>query len=125
MPHRKSLADAVLIKDNHLKAFGSVREAVEKIRISQGDIRIEVECDTLEQVEEAVEAGADMVLLDNMDIKTLTEAVKRVNGRAITEASGGINLKNAWDIAKTGVNYISTSQITLSTMAVDIGLDFQ
>lgn len=126
VPHRRSLGDAVLIKDNHIKACGSIAEAVQKIRRTlEGGVRIEVECDTLDQVQEALEAGADMLLLDNMDIATLTSAVAMAKGKAVTEASGGVTLRNAMTIAKTGVDYISTSQITLSTVAVDIGLDFQ
>lgn len=124
-PHRSSLAEAVLIKDNHIAAAGSVSAAVTKIRQAVGaNTRIEVECDTLDQVEEAIAAGADMVLLDNMPLKILKEAVKLCKGKVLTEASGGVTLKTVWDIAKTGVDYISTSQITLSAPAVDIGLDF-
>jgi nicotinate-nucleotide pyrophosphorylase (carboxylating) len=83
-----------------------------------------VECDTLEQVDEALGAGADVLLLDNMDLKMMTDAVKRTAGKAVTEASGGVTLSNVLAIAKTGVDIISTSQITLSAPAVDIGLDF-
>lgn len=123
--HRSSLSQAVLMKDNHIRACDSIQAAVERLRDSIGHTtRIEVECDTLEQVEEALRAGVELILLDNMDLDTLRAAVQLTQGRAVTEASGGVTLKNVLDIAKTGVNYISTSEITLSAPAVDIGLDF-
>lgn len=124
-PHRQSLSHAVLIKDNHIEACGSITQAIAKAREHIGHtVKIEVECDTLEQVDEAVSSRADVILLDNMPINTLTEAVKRIDGRATTEASGGVTLSNVLDIARTGVDIISTSQITLSAPAVDLGLDF-
>ncbi len=125
-PHRKSLSHAVLLKDNHIRAHQNIQSAVNKIRQSAGHTtRIEVECDTLDQVKESLEAGVDLVLLDNMDLPTLQEAVKLCTGKAITEASGGVTLSNVLEIARTGVNIISTSKITLGASAVDIGLDFQ
>ncbi len=88
-------------------------------------MQIEVECDTPAQVEEALNAGVTLVLLDNMPIQTLKDVVSQVNGRAVLEASGGVTLRNVADIAKTGVDIISTSQITMGAPAVDIGLDFK
>ena len=124
-PHRKSLSHAALIKDNHIHAAGGILQAVAKLRKAVGHtVRMEVECDTLAQVDEALEAGADIVLLDNMSIAMLEEAVKKAKGKAITEASGGITLSSVLEIAQTGVDIISTSQITLSAPAIDIGLDF-
>ncbi len=124
-PHRNSLSQAVMLKDNHIQAAGGIRGAVERIRHTLGHTTlIEVECDTLDQVAEAVEAGAHVILLDNMDLKTLEAAVKAVNFRAVTEASGGVTLNSVLDIARTGVAVISTSQITLGAPPVDIGLDF-
>ncbi len=125
MPHRKSLSHAVLIKDNHIQAAGSIATAVATIRKTVGHtVRIEVECDTLAQVREALEAQVDVILLDNMDLETLALAVKAIDGQAITEASGGVTLATVRAIAETGVDVISTSQITLSAPALDIGLDF-
>ncbi len=121
--HRMGLYDAILIKDNHLAVAGSVKTAVERARAA-GYTAIEVECDTLEQVREAVEAGATRVLLDNMDLPTLREAVLIVDGRAETEASGGVRLETIRAIAETGVDYISVGRITQSAPAVDIGLDW-
>jgi nicotinate-nucleotide pyrophosphorylase (carboxylating) len=125
-PHRSSLSHAVLIKDNHIQALGSIEKAVAKIRQSVGHTsRLEVECDTLDQVDEALTAGVDIILLDNMSIPMLKEAVKKIKGQAIIEASGNVTLSNVMEIANTGVDFISTSQITLSTTAVDLGLDFE
>lgn len=121
--HRMRLDDGVLIKDNHIAVCGGVKEAVERARAA-GLSSIEVECDDLRQVREALEAGADRLLLDNMDVETLREAVRLVGGRAQTEASGGIRLETVRAVAETGVNFISTGAITQSAPAVDIGLDW-
>ncbi len=123
--HRQSLSQAVLLKDNHIQACGSISKAVQQIRQVVGHmVKVEVECDTLAQVQEAADAGVDAILLDNMTTQQLSEAVKLVNGRAILEASGGVTLSSILAIAQTGVDVISTSQITMSAPAVDIGLDF-
>lgn len=123
--HRTDLGDAVLIKDNHIAAAGGVAQAIQQVRAKNGaDIFIQVECDSLADVETALTQGAQRVLLDNMDTRTLADAVRLCRGKVITEASGGISLKNVAEIAKTGVDIISTSQITLSPIATDIGLDF-
>lgn len=121
--HRLRLDSGVLIKDNHIAVCGGVKEAVNRAK-NAGLSPIEVEVDALDQVNEAVEAGADVVLLDNMDAHTLRLAVKIVNGRARTEASGGVNLQNIREMAQTGVDFISVGRITQSAPAVDIGLDW-
>ncbi len=120
--HRMRLDDGVLIKDNHVAVAGSVAKAVSLAQ--QAGLRdIEVECDTLEQVVEALDAGADRILLDNMNNEMLRKAVKSTAGRAPLEASGGVNLKTVRAIAETGVDFISVGSITQSASAVDIGLD--
>ncbi len=121
--HRMGLFDAVMIKDNHIAVAGSVEKAIEGAKAA-GRKDIQVECDTLEQVKEAVEAGANSLLLDNMPPAALREALKIVDGRISCEASGGVNLKTIRAIAETGVNYISVGRLTQSAPAVDIGLDF-
>ncbi len=122
--HRMGLYDAILIKDNHIAVTGSIAAAVRRAK-EEGHKAIEVECDTLDQVAEAVEAGATRVLLDNMMPNELREAVALVAGRAETEASGGVTLENIRKIAETGVDYISTSRITIAAPAIDIGLDWR
>ncbi|KIL96837.1 Quinolinate phosphoribosyltransferase decarboxylating [Paramagnetospirillum magnetotacticum MS-1] len=121
--HRMGLYDGVLIKDNHIAVCGGVGEAVRRAK-SQGRPNIEAECDTLEQVAEAVAAGADIVLLDNMGPDVLRKAVAIVAGRAKTEASGGVTLETIRAIAETGVDFVSVGRITQSAPAVDIGLDW-
>lgn len=120
--HRKRLDDGVLIKDNHVAVAGGVARAVTLAR-QAGLKGIQVECDTLEQVTEAIEAGADRILLDNMSNEALRQAVAMTDGRVPLEASGGVNLKTIRGIAETGVDYISVGRITQSSGAVDIGLD--
>lgn len=130
MNHRLGLYDMVLIKDNHLFALRNevpnpIAAAVRRARERFPLLRIEVEADTLEQVEQAVEAKAEIILLDNMSIDQLHRAVQTVAGRAKTEASGGITLQNARAVAETGVDYISIGALTHSARAVDLGLDFE
>ena len=127
--HRFGLWDMVLIKDNHLAALrdakpNAIAAAVQAAREKFPELKIEVEADTLAQVEQAVAAGADIILLDNMPLDELREAVQFVKGRAKTEASGGVNLQTVCAIAETGVDYISVGALTHSARAVDIGLDF-
>jgi nicotinate-nucleotide pyrophosphorylase (carboxylating) len=123
--HRRGLFDAVLIKDNHIAVCGSISEAVRKAKLAApGRVTIEVECDTLAQVSEAVEAGIDMVLLDNMSVDELRQAVALVGRRAKTEASGGVTLETVRAIAESGVDFVSVGRITQSAPAVDIGLDW-
>ena len=128
--HRIGLFDMVLIKDNHLAALrnekpNAIAAAVARAREMFPKLKIEVEADTLEQVEQAVNACADFILLDNMDLKQLRMAVKIVRGRVKTEASGGINLETVRAIAGTGVDFISVGALTHSARAVDVGLDFE
>ena len=124
--HRFGLSDAVMIKDNHLLAAGGVRGAVEAVRARVGHtVTVEVEVTTLEQLRELLEVGADIVLLDNMDLETLAQAVAMVDGRMVTEASGGITVETAPGIARTGVDVLSSGWITHSAPALDMALDFQ
>jgi nicotinate-nucleotide pyrophosphorylase (carboxylating) len=127
---RLGLFDMVLIKDNHRFALrdeppNAIAAAVQRARARFPKLKIEVEADTLEQVEQAADAGADIILLDNMSPMQLRLAVQKVKGRAKTEASGGVNLASVLTIAKTGVDYISVGALTHSARAVDIGLDFE
>ncbi|MCL8208765.1 MAG: carboxylating nicotinate-nucleotide diphosphorylase [Actinomycetia bacterium] len=124
--HRFGLDHAVLIKDNHIAAAGGVAEAIRRARRAAGPtVFVEVEVDNLEQLEEALTAGPDGVLLDNMDPATLQEAVRRAQGRVWTEASGGIRPESVRDVARTGVNAISLGWLTHSAPAVDIGADWE
>lgn len=122
--HRLSLDNGVMIKDNHIAICGSITAAVERVRKTLPVLtKLEVECDRLEQVREALQAGADVIMLDNMSVPDMREAVAIVNGQAKVEASGGIRIETIRPIAETGVDYISTSKINQSAPAVDIGLD--
>lgn len=124
--HRFGLDDAILIKDNHIAVAGGVTQAVHAARAFAGHLMsIEVEVDNLEQFAEALDAGATAVLLDNMPPKMLREAVQLNKGRARLEASGGVDLQSVRKIAESGVEYISTSKITMAAMPLDIGLDIQ
>ena len=128
--HRLGLFDMVLIKDNHLAALriespNAIATAVQRARAKYPSLKVEVEADTLEQVEQAVAAGADMVLLDNMNLVQLRLAVQKTKGHALTEASGGVNLAGVRAIADTGVDFVSVGALTHSARAVDIGLDFE
>ncbi len=127
--HRQGLHDLVLIKDNHLAALhgespNPVAAAVRRARAQYPQLEIEIEADTLQQVEQALEAGADIILLDNMNPVQLRLAVQKCKGRARTEASGGITLATVRAVAETGVDFISVGALTHSARAVDIGLDF-
>ena len=121
--HRFGLDDAVLIKDNHLRAAGSISDAVELVRRASGGLPVEVECDTLEQVAEAVEAGVDAILLDNMMPHELREAVLLVDGRSRLEASGGVTLETIHAVAETGVDEISVGALTHSARSLDVSLE--
>jgi nicotinate-nucleotide pyrophosphorylase (carboxylating) len=124
--HRFGLDDAVLIKDNHVAIAGGVRPAIECARAGVGHlVKIEVEVDTLAQLEEALAIGVDAVLLDNMSLEELREAVVTVAGRVVTEASGGVTPETVRAIAATGVDLISVGWLTHSAPALDIGLDFR
>jgi nicotinate-nucleotide pyrophosphorylase (carboxylating) len=127
MNHRHDLASAVLIKDNHLSALDNdIGLAVKRARDLVPDgIKVEVECDTLDQVRAAVEAKADIILLDNMPPAKMKEAVELIAGRAVVEASGGVNLSTVRAIAESGVDWISVGALTHSAKAMDLGLDFE
>jgi len=124
--HRMNLSSSVLIKDNHLASVdGDIALAVQRARsVGPAGIKIEVECDRIEQVRLAIDAGADVIMLDNMGLADLREAVKLVEGRAVTEASGGVTLDKVKAIAETGVNWISVGALTHSAPALDLALDF-
>jgi nicotinate-nucleotide pyrophosphorylase (carboxylating) len=122
--HRFGLDDGVLVKDNHLRAAGSIRAAVESLRATT-DLRVEVECDTLEQVSMAVDAGTDAILLDNMTLDELRSAVSLVAGRARLEASGGVTLENVRAVAETGVDEISVGALTHSARSLDVSLELR
>ncbi|MDX5359822.1 MAG: carboxylating nicotinate-nucleotide diphosphorylase [Alphaproteobacteria bacterium] len=122
--HRHGLDDAVLIKDNHIALAGGIGPAVARARAGLGHlVKVEVECDTPAQVEEALAAAADVIMLDNMDVDTLRACVKTIAGRAIVEASGNVRLDTVRAIAETGVDYISSGALTHSVRALDLGLD--
>jgi nicotinate-nucleotide pyrophosphorylase (carboxylating) len=122
--HRLGLDDGVMLKDNHIAVAGSITKAIERVRAHLPILtKIEVECDRLAQVREALSAGVDVIMLDNMPIEEMREAVKIVGGKAQIEASGGIRLETIAAIAETGVDFISTSKPLQSAPAVDIGLD--
>jgi nicotinate-nucleotide pyrophosphorylase (carboxylating) len=122
--HRLGLDGGVMIKDNHIAVCGSIAAAVERARRSLPVLtKLEVECDRLDQVREALAAGADVIMLDNMSVEHMREAVRIVDRRVPLEASGGIRLDTIRAVAETGVTYISTSKITQSAPAIDIGLD--
>ena len=124
--HRLDLGAAVLIKDNHLAALeGDVRLAVARAREIAPGKPVEVECDNLDQVEAALDATAEIIMLDNMSLRALREAVQVIDGRAVTEASGGVNLQTVRGIAETGVDWISVGALTHSAKALDLGLDFE
>lgn len=123
--HRMRLDDGVLIKDNHVGVCGGVEAAVRAAKAADTGLQVQVEVDRIEQIEPALAAGADRLLLDNMDVPTLREAVGLVARRVPLEASGGVNLDTIRGIAETGVDYISVGRITQSAPAVDIGLDYK
>ncbi|HBB82380.1 MAG TPA: carboxylating nicotinate-nucleotide diphosphorylase [Sulfitobacter sp.] len=124
--HRFSLSDAILIKDNHIAASGGIRPVLQAVKSNASHmIRVEIEVDTLAQLEEVLdEGGADVVLLDNMDTATLREAVEMAKGRIVLEASGNMTLPRIAEVAATGVNYISMGALTHSATTLDLGLDF-
>jgi len=123
--HRFGLDDAVLIKDNHIAAAGGLSHALERVRAGAGHMmRIEVEVETLDQLEEALRLGVDTILLDNMGVADLKRAVELTNGRAVLEASGNVTLKTVRAIAETGVDFISSGAITHSAPCLDVTMEF-
>jgi nicotinate-nucleotide pyrophosphorylase (carboxylating) len=124
--HRMGLGDAALIKDNHVAAAGSITRAIEAVRRARPDIALEAECDRLDQVREALEAGCTLILLDNMDVSDIEKAVELASTfDALLEASGGITLTNVRAIAETGVDYVAVGALTHSARALDLGLDIR
>lgn len=123
--HRFCLSDGVLIKDNHIKAAGGINKAIQQVRNNiPHTIRIEVETETMEQVSEALESGADIIMLDNMTPKMMSEAVRLIDKRAVVEASGNITPDTVYNIACTGVDIISAGALTHTVKAVDISMRF-
>ncbi len=121
--HRFNLADGILIKDNHIAACGSISEAVKRVRArAPHTLKIEVEASDLDEVRECLACGVDIIMLDNMDTATMREAVQIVSGKALLEASGGVNLENVRKIAETGVDLISVGALTHSAPACDISM---
>src|SRR6476619_1313462 len=123
--HRMRLDEGVLIKDNHVAVCGGVAEAVRRAKAANTGLQVQVEVDRVDQIEPALAAGADRLLLDNMPPHILREAVALVAGRVPLEASGGVTLETIREIAATGVDFISVGRITQSAPAVDIGLDYR
>jgi nicotinate-nucleotide pyrophosphorylase (carboxylating) len=123
--HRMGLSDAALIKDNHVIAAGGVAEAFRLVRKAFPDVPVEVEVDSVEDAVIAVEAGAELILLDNMDVPQLRSAVEQVAGRAKLEASGSLRLDNAREVAETGVDYLAVGALTHSAPVLDIAMDLQ
>jgi nicotinate-nucleotide pyrophosphorylase (carboxylating) len=122
--HRFGLDDSVIIKDNHIALAGGVRPAVERVRATiSHTVKVELEVDTLEQLEEGLEVGVDVVMLDNMDVKQLEAAVAMAAGRTVVEASGGITLANAADVAATGVDLMAVGALTHSAKSVDLSME--
>jgi nicotinate-nucleotide pyrophosphorylase (carboxylating) len=122
--HIFSLSNCVLVKDNHIKIAGGIRNAVQILRSrAQHTFKFEVECETLDMVQEALDCGVEVIMFDNMDLDEIKAGLKLVNGRAITEASGGVNERTIVPIAETGVDVISVGDLTHSVTSVDISLD--
>lgn len=122
--HRMGLYDGVLIKTNHIRAAGGIAKAIERARRSAPTtLRIEVEVKNLKELQEALDAGADIIMLDNMSLEEIRQAVKIAHGRALLEASGGVNLENVREIAATGVDFISVGALTHSVKAIDMHLE--
>jgi nicotinate-nucleotide pyrophosphorylase (carboxylating) len=123
--HRFGLDDGILVKDNHLRAAGGVRPAVERLRATGTGLPIEVEAETLDDVREALAAGAEQILLDNMTPALMHEAVELVGGRATLEASGGVSLDTVREIAETGVDFVSVGALTHSARSLDVSLELE
>jgi nicotinate-nucleotide pyrophosphorylase (carboxylating) len=123
--HRAGLDDGVLIKDNHVRLAGGVREAVKRMKDADPEMPIEVEAQSLDQIDEALAAGADIILFDNLPLDTIREGVRRVNGRAQIELSGGVTLDRIPELAKTGATYVSVGALTHSAAAADLSFELE
>ncbi|CAB4908848.1 unannotated protein [freshwater metagenome] len=123
--HRMSLSDAALVKDNHVLAAGGVAEAFRRVREEFPSLAVEVEVDSLAELEEALQAGADLILLDNFTTEQMREAVRLTEGRSLLEASGGLTIDVAGDVAATGVDYLAVGALTHSAPVLDIGADLR
>jgi nicotinate-nucleotide pyrophosphorylase (carboxylating) len=123
--HRAGLDDGVLVKDNHVRLAGGVEEAVRRMKAANPEMPIEVEAQTLDQVDAAIAAGADIILFDNLPIDAIREAVRRVGGRAKIELSGGVTLERIPELAKTGANYVSVGALTHSAPAADLSFELE
>jgi nicotinate-nucleotide pyrophosphorylase (carboxylating) len=123
--HRAGLFDAVLIKDNHVRLAGGVAEAIRRVRENRPDLAVEVEAQSLDEVGEALDARADVILVDNMPLDEIREAVRRARGRAKIEISGGVTLARVRDLAATGADYVSAGALTHSAPAVDISFEIE
>lgn len=122
--HRLGLFDAFLIKENHISACKSIQNAVDEARFHNPELKIEVEVENLDELQQAIDAGTDRALLDNFDIDTLKQAVQICEGKIISEASGNITLNNVCEVARTGVNFISTGALTKDIKAIDLSMRF-
>jgi len=122
--HRLGLFDAFLIKENHINACDGITNAINEARFHNPDLKVEVEVENMDELQQAIDAGADRVLLDNFDLKTLKQAVKACKGKTISEASGNVTLDNINNIAKTGVDYISSGALTKDIKAIDLSMRF-
>ena len=122
--HRLGLFDAFLIKENHINACGGIQTAVKEARFHNPELKIEIEVENLDELQQAIDAGADHVLLDNFDTDTLKQAVDVCKGKVISEASGNITIDNIHDVAETGVDYISTGALTKNIKAIDLSMRF-
>jgi nicotinate-nucleotide pyrophosphorylase (carboxylating) len=125
MNHRMSLSDSVLIKDNHIRVGGGIANSIRQVRAFGTRMVVEVEVETLKQVEQALEAGADMLLLDNMTLDEIREAVRLSRGRAKTEISGGVTLDRIAELATTGADFVSIGALTHSAPAIDISFEIK
>jgi nicotinate-nucleotide pyrophosphorylase (carboxylating) len=122
--HRTGLYDGILIKENHITAAGSIQQAIDKARSGNPGMPIEIEVENTQQITAALEAGAECLLLDNFSLEALGEAVRQVAGSAELEASGGITLENVYDVAQTGIDYISIGSLTKNIQAIDLSMIF-
>ena len=123
--HRSGLDDAILIKDNHIRLAGGVKAAIERMRGARRDMPIEIEVQSLEQLQEVLESGAETILLDNLSTEQIREGVRRIGGRAKIEISGGITLERIPELADTGAEYVSVGALTHSAPASDISLEVE